>query len=277
MNIADLKDINKYPIIDSFNLEDIFDMEYIDDKYRSKYFDHYKYNGIGVPRVTHILDACIDHSGLMHWAAKLGEQEMARVRRESLDVGSIVHEMIDNYLINGTDLELDSRIPKSYIDKIMTAYNNFKKWNKRLNDLGFYIEEVIAIELPVVCHLYGGTIDAILKINSKVYIVDFKTSKVITHEYILQTSSYYWMVNNGYAPIDIPHIDGIGIIRVDKVKDQFEDLFLNENIPGQWEILNNYVIGWGAILSSYYNNINLRLMFSKYKKQYNFSEVISYE
>ena len=48
-----------------------------------------------------------------------------------------------------------------------------------------------------------------------IYIIDFKTSKQISYEYIIQTCAYMWLINNGFFP-EISHIDGVGIIRVDK-------------------------------------------------------------
>lgn len=253
-------------------LEDIFLLDNINE-YREKHFTVYKYDGREVPRVSEILKECIAKEFLVNWAARIGSKQMFLERKKATEIGSIVHEMIENYLLNNTDMNISFKVPQYYINPIKTAYNNFKDWVKYINSLGYYIEEIVAIEKQVSCPLYGGTIDCIMKINGKYYIVDFKTSKSISYEYIIQTCSYMWIVNNGYCP-DLPHIDGIGIIRIDKENKKFEDLFLNEHIPYQNQIINQYFDGFGHLLGSFYHNINMRLLFSSYKKNYCLEEVL---
>lgn len=246
-------------------LKDIFLLDSVEE-YR-KNFDVYNYNGLPVPRVSTILKECIAKEFLILWAAKLGKQQYAIEKNKATTIGSRVHEMVEHYLLTGTDLDISFKTAPSYMRMVNKSYNNFKNWLKYLNDNGYKIDKVIAIEIPVICPYYGGTIDMVATINGKNYIVDFKTSKSISYEYIIQTCAYMWAVNNGFCQ-DLPHIDGIGIIRIDKEKDKFEDLFLNENIPMQADILNQYFIGFGSLLSSYYNNINMKYLFSKYKSQY---------
>ena len=82
-----------------------------------------------------------------------------------------------------------------------------------------------------------------------------------------------WVVNNGYCS-GLPHIDGIGIIRVDKEEKKFEDLFLNEHIPSQKEIIDQYQNGFGYLLGSFYHNINMKMLFSSYKKEYLIEEAL---
>lgn len=182
--------------------------------------------------------------------------------------------MIENYLLTGNDLNLSYKIVPNYIKSVNIAYNNFKLWVDNINNLGYKIEKILATEQEVTCPYYGGTIDCIMEINGATYIIDFKTSKQISYEYIIQTCAYMWLINNGFFP-EISHIDGIGIIRVDKEKEgKFEDLFLNEHIPYQKEIIDQYIRGFGSLLNSYYNNINMKILFSNYKKSYNFEETI---
>ena len=271
--IESILDKEKYPLLENTNLEDVFFMDTLDDKYREKNFDYYNFNGLPVPRVSHILKECIGKEYLMIWAAKLGYKEMIAARNKATTIGSFVHEMIEHYLLHGEDLDISYKVSPYYLPQIMIAYNNFKDWVIYINSLGFFIEEIIAIEYVVVCPLYGGTIDCILRINGKVYIIDFKTSKQISYEYILQTCSYMWIINNGYYP-NLPYIDGIGIIRIDKESKKFEDLFLNNHIPEQKNIIDYYINAFSALLSSYYNNINVKQLFSRYKKIYKIEEVL---
>lgn len=255
-------------------LQDIFLLDNISDEYRSKNFDTYKFNGIPVPRVSNILKECISKEFLISWAARLGTQQYMIEKNKATTIGTRVHEMIENYLLTGNDLNLSYKIVPNYIKSVNIAYNNFKLWVDNINNLGYKIEKILATEQEVTCPYYGGTIDCIMKINGAIYIIDFKTSKQISYEYIIQTCAYMWLINNGFFP-EISHIDGVGIIRVDKEKEgKFEDLFLNEHIPYQKEIIDQYIRGFGSLLNSYYNNINMKILFSNYKKSYNFEETI---
>lgn len=253
--------------IDIGNLHDVFLMDSITEERRRSSFDHYNYNGLPVPRVTTILQECIAKEFLIRWAARLGEQQYIEEKRKATITGTIVHDLIETYLKTGEDGEIYHK-DKNIRGYAIKAYSNFKKWLQYINSLGYFIEEIIAIEFPVVCPYYGGTIDCIARINGKVYIIDFKTSKSISYEYFIQTSSYMWAVNTYYQGI-LPHIDGIGIIRIDKEKEKFEDIFLNESIPTQKEIINQYIRGFGSILYAYYNNINMKYLYQDYKKNYN--------
>ena len=255
-------------------LQDIFLLDNISDEYRSKNFDTYKFNGIPIPRVSNILKECISKEFLISWAARLGTQQYMIEKNRATTIGTRVHEMIENYLLTGNDLNLSYKIVPNYIKSVNIAYNNFKLWVDNINNLGYKIEKILAIEQKVTCPYYGGTIDCIMKINGAIYIIDFKTSKQISYEYIIQTCAYMWLINNRFFP-EISHIDGVGIIRVDKEKEgKFEDLFLNEHIPYQKEIIDQYIRGFGSLLNSYYNNINMKILFSNYKKSYNFEETI---
>lgn len=262
--------MNEENILDWSSVEDI---ALLDDNYRNNNFDTYFYNGIGVPRVSNILKECINKEYLIKWAGRVGIKEMEAQQTKACTIGSMVHEKIENFLLTGTDKNVSYKVPKDYNQYIEKAYNNFKNWYNNLHSMGYVIEQIYATEKQVICPYFGGTIDCVMRINGKNYIVDFKTSKSISHEYIIQTCSYMWIVNNGYCP-DLPHIDGVAIIRVDKNTDKFEDLFLNENINNQRHIIEQYMVGFGALLKSFYNNINMKLLYSQYKKEYNIYDTL---
>ena len=271
--VENLLNKDKFPLIENMPLEDLLLLDTINESYREKNFNVYNFYGMGVPRVSQILKECINKEYLLMWAAKIGQKEMFAVKNKATKIGTIVHEMIENFLINGNDLDVSYKCSPMFMDEILRAYSNFKDWIIYIESMGYKIEEIIALEKVVVCPLYGGTVDCIMKINGRVYLVDFKTSKQISYEYIIQVCSYMWIINNGYVP-DIPYIDGIGIIRIDKEKRKFEDLFLNNHIPYQRDIINQYYLGFGSLLSCFYNNINMKLLFSDYVKNYKIEEVI---
>ena len=252
MEMINLSDTDKYPAISS-DMENIFNLKYINDPKNQNNLGYYEFEGRPVPRVSHILDFCGDKSWLIDWAGTIGKRRADDIKEKALYTGSQVHEMIEYWLKNRKHLYNNKFKGSDSISKsIYTAYNNFLSWEKQLNLSGYYIEEVVGSEIPLVCPYFGGTCDMIVRINGAYYVIDFKTSKRLSSNYILQVSIYYWMINNGYCK-KIDHVNGVGLIRVDKTKrDTFEDLFLNEFIPYQNESLRYYIFTFGAYLNAWY-------------------------
>ena len=109
-----------------------------------------------------------------------------------------------------------------------------------------------------------------MKINGLYYIIDFKTSKVISNEYLVQAAAYMWIINQGYTP-NLPHISGIGIIRVDKKKlNNFTELFINEFHYDGAVFIDNLYKCFASYLEAYYRTINIDALSARYiKAEYN--------
>ena len=210
----------------------------------------YNYNGIPIPRMTEILKDCIGKDYLINYALRC--KNYHEESNQVLFIGTTVHEMIDDFLLHG-EAEFGSNlyINEDVFRKIYKAYNNFKRWyNDKLAE-GYKIE-VLEIEKTTVNPWFGGTIDCIMKMTppgskkSYNYIVDFKTSSKIAIDYLVQTYGYMWSVNWYNQFVDnktYPHIDGIGIIRIDKKSKTYEDLFLrvDRNFNDMININNAFV------------------------------------
>ena len=150
--------------------------------------------------------------------------------------------------------------------------NNYPPGNP-LHDNGFIIEEVVGLEITVVCPWYGGTIDGIFKINGLYYIVDFKTSKSISYQYLIQTAAYMWIINNGYCP-ELPNIDGIGIIRVDKrYIGGYEDLFMNSYNEYQNYMINQFQMAFCSYVDTFYRTIHTNNLIAQYDADYNINNL----
>lgn len=252
------------------------------EEYRSK-FDYYSYNNIGVPRTTQIIKQATDQTRLINWAMSCNYNKAKNIRDKATKVGTVVHEKIENYLkylINGSSdtedlyLPIEDFLPSDYCKAIDTAYNNFKYWINRINCFGIRIEDIYATELTITTPWYGGTIDCIMKINGAWYIVDFKTSSYIDYSYLIQAAAYMWATNNNYYQ-SAPHIDGIGIIRVDKNnKGKFDDLFLNNFKPEDARIIDQYQKCFFSYLETYYRNINVNYISSQYIHNYDIKNVL---
>ena len=221
----------------------------------------YTNRDVAVPRVSHILRQCRDSDGLIQWAANIGRRKYDYYRDKALNIGTLVHEIIDEYLIarynNHTEYTVDyANIEEDYRSSVYNCFENFKLWESNLNKNGFFVEEVVGLEIPVTCPWYGGTIDGIVKINGAYYIIDFKTSKKISPEYLLQTSAYMWIINNRYVD-GLPIINGIGIIRVDKQKyGVINDLFISNFTAEQSAMITNYQKCFMSYVDSFYRTIN---------------------
>ena len=264
--------------VDDRLLESDYIQEAIASMQNKDSFATYVYGDRSVPRVSNIFKRCIGNEGLLYWAAKLGTKNMYVEKKKATTIGSVVHEMIEYNLLNNKDMDpADSEYGASiYFDdlrSIMNAYGNYKRWRSDLELNGNHIDRIIFTEKPVVCPFFGGTIDLVAVINGGVYIVDWKTSKQISTQYIMQVCAYRWMVNNGYCP-ELAHVDGIGIVRLDKSKTSYEEFFLNENIPYQNEQLYQYTAAFGSLLNEYYNLLNTDYLYNNYK--YSLGDVISY-
>lgn len=248
------------------NLEDIFSLNHIEDKYKEKYWTVYNYQGKPIPRVSQILTDGIYKPFLTTWAAKVGEKKMKETRDTALLIGSRVHEMIEYYLKTNKVKDVSYKTAPMYMKSIQKAFHNFQSWIEKLHKYGCKIDHVYAIEQPVSCPYYGGTVDCIAQINGANYILDWKTSKRIDYSYIIQTIAYMICINQGYVK-DLPHIDGIGIVRVDKESDSYQDFFLNYFIPEQKAMIDEYIKGFGFILGSFYHKLDMEQLFYKYKKE----------
>ena len=255
---------------------DILELEGVSE-FRNDNCNYYTYNDTPVPRVSHILQQCRDSNWLIQWAANIGRRKYDYYTEKALTVGTIAHEIIDEYLkikynaptqgftyMNKNFHVNYDLIEFEYRDQVFNVVENFKNWEKGLSAYNTYIDEVIAIELPVVCPWYGGTVDAILRINGAVYLCDFKTSKSINPEYLLQVSAYKWIIDNGYIS-GIPHIDGVGILRMEKSRiTSVDDLFINDfDIHGH-NMIVNYTQCFFAYLEAYYRTININYITKQY-------------
>ena len=178
-----------------------YDLEY-DDKAHS-----YKVEGIKVPSVTRVVDGCFPKD-LTHWALSIGQEEYDKVISEALEVGNDTHQWIEHYIKYGHACTE----PEDYISK---SVNAFLDWTTEYNP------EWVDAERKIYCdkYKYAGTVDAVAKINGRVCVIDFKTSKKVYKPYHLQVTAYAQAIKR---------MDGLRrwplgmILRLDKETGEFE-------------------------------------------------------
>ena len=168
----------------------------------------YKVEGIKVPSVTRVVDGCFPKH-LVDWALSIGEEEYHRVIDEALEIGNYTHEWIERYISEGHNyFGMDEPGNNNSIEAFLAWEEEFKP-------------EWIDAERKIYCdkYKYAGTVDAVAKINGRVCVIDFKTSKKIYKPYHLQVTAYAQAIKR---------IDGFGrwplgiILRLDKETGEYE-------------------------------------------------------
>ena len=166
--------------------------------------------GNPVPSVTTVLSKTSNKSdGIDQWRARVGNEEAERIIKLSTDIGSAVHEAIENYLNNTLwdkfEDSLDQKIAKRISQKFI---------KDGLND----ISEIWGLEVGLILdNLYAGTADCVGIYKNKESIIDFKTAKKIKkrewiEDYFLQCCAYA----NAHNVMFSTKIEQLVILMVDR-------------------------------------------------------------
>ena len=215
---------------------------------------HYKIGDLKpLPSVTTVLGAMTDSSGLDAWRERVGNVEADRIGKFSANRGSIMHQMIEYFLISmkptreGRLKDAQKKIIKFVEHEGMTD-EEFKVGRKLF--FNFYnaktfdmIKDIVSIEETLFCLRaggYAGRVDTIYRNHSGgIIISDYKsTNKPKKLEwidkYFLQAAAYYiayWEMT-GVKPADCeiwfsvensdePQIYKMGHERIKKFGHQF--------------------------------------------------------
>lgn len=182
-----------------------YDLDYDDNAHS------YKVDGIKVPSVTRVVDGCFPKN-LTDWALSIGEEEYHKIIDEALDIGNYTHEWIERYINEQPFYEKGT---KGFNATTNPSIDAFLRWEVKYNP------EFIDAERKIYCDRfkYAGTVDAVAKINGRVCVIDFKTSKKIYKPYHLQVTAYAQAIKR---------IDGLRqwplgmILRLDKETGEYE-------------------------------------------------------
>lgn len=139
------------------------------------------------PSVTTILSSIPDQ-GLLDWRERVGEEEATRLTTEAADIGSKMHDMLEQYLRSGRLITL-----KEKDDNSKLAYRLYNLIRLR----GFKgVSEIWGIETALYfSNLYAGRTDLVGVYKDKPTIIDFKTSNFYRNDemlkkYKMQISAY---------------------------------------------------------------------------------------
>jgi hypothetical protein len=169
-----VKNKYEYPILERVDMET--GRHYLDS------------NNKAVPSVTTILSGTSkSKDGLIQWRNRVGEEEADRVIKQSTDIGTAVHEAIENYLNgkswNNFEETHDQLLAKKISDKF-------------INDGLKGITDIWGLEVGLLLdNLYAGTADCVGEYEGIPTLIDFKTAKKIKkrewiEDYFLQGCAY---------------------------------------------------------------------------------------
>ena len=168
---------------------------------------------------------------LMKWAVNQSIKgiDPFKFTGEAADIGTTAHFLCECY-INNWEPDLTEVSEKDQI-KARMAFSAFLQWEKEQIDLEYVKTEV---QLASDKYDYGGTIDLIAKINNKLCLIDFKTSKYFYTEHFCQVAAYKELYEEKFPN---EKIERCYILKINKETGEFEDKKLTQyKIDKGWEI-----------------------------------------
>lgn len=157
-----------------------------------------------VPSVTTIGDAYPKGPEYFNWLKKVGE-DADSIRNEAGRRGSVVHELTERYDA-GDEISLLG--DNGRIDFKLSEWSMFERYvdfRKR------YKFDVIYSEMNMISKKLGfaGTLDRVICMNGKNYLIDIKTSNAIYPFYWLQLAAYKKLL---IESTKMETIDDVGIL-----------------------------------------------------------------
>ena len=153
---------------------------------------HYRLNdGSFCPSVTTVLGCLAKGDGLMEWSNSLGFKGLRY--KEHLDslarTGTLAHAKIEADL-RGTAAPDETGYTEEEQRGAFASHFHFRAWRRTHEVRALALERVFVSEALRV----GGTVDAILEVDSQPIIVDFKTSAKPYLSHFLQLAAYQALV-----------------------------------------------------------------------------------
>ena len=225
-----INDKFKYPIL-----------ERLDTDIGRHYLDS---NNKPVPSVTTVLSGTSkSKDGLIQWRNRVGEEEADRIIKQSTDIGTAVHEAIENYLNGKSWNNFEETHDQLLAQKIS---------NKFIKDGLKGITDIWGLEVGLVLdNLYAGTADCVGEYEGIPTLIDFKTAKKIKkrewiEDYFLQGCAYA----NAHNVMFGTKIEQIVILMVDR-NDIFQEFIVR---PTEFNFLTRK---WKNRLIEFNNKYNV--------------------
>ena len=174
-------------------------------------------DGTRIPGTTTIISASLgwNKGALMHWAWTEGKEgrHYRETREAAADAGTLAHAMVEAK-IKGEPVMVPPGADEATIRLATLSFDAFQEWfeGSRL--------ELVETEMHLVSveHRFGGTPDAVGRLKGQLALLDWKTSKAIYSDYLIQLAAYEHLWN---ANRDEQITGGIHICRFDKTTGGF--------------------------------------------------------
>jgi len=155
-------------------------------------------NGTRVPGVTTVISTSLGWSkgALMYWAWSQGKEglDYRETQRTAADAGTMAHAMVEARIHERVFVPPPGVDPHQ-VDLATLAFGAFEEWFQ-----GSRIE-LLETEMHLVSqtHRFGGTPDAVGRIKGACTLLDWKTSRGIYADYLIQLAAYahLWNENRG--------------------------------------------------------------------------------
>lgn len=171
--------------------------------------------GIRIPSVTQVI-GCLDKPALYTWYGKYGNEECNKIKMDSANFGTAVHNHIDQYITKQTPKPVE--YPEGVdVEMVLKCFSNFKDWYDQSG------MEVISAEPEDAVYSkrynFQGTWDFIGTRKGIMLPADWKTSNQLYPTVGLQLAAYAQLYgeNQGWSDSEIfkKFPDGLGV-RIDK-------------------------------------------------------------
>jgi hypothetical protein len=186
-------------------------------------------SGERVPSVTTVLGRFKDSGGLIAWAHRLGLEgkDYRQVRDEAANAGTLAHAAIEKWINGAEEPLVDAAdetpgVTAEIILKAKSGFNAFLMWANQTKLKVVAQEEALVSEK----HRFGGCLDAVLEIDGKLSLGDWKTSNRLYRDYLCQIAAYgeLWNENHPDKPID----GGFHLCRFSKDHADFDHRYFSE-------------------------------------------------
>lgn len=200
---------------------------------------YYNKDGQPVPRVTEILSAMMHSDALMYWANNLGFRGIGyrSALNKASTIGTEAHNTIEKFLRGKLKADNISNTP----------FKGFYLWYNNLVELGYDLE-IVGIEVKLTCKWFGGTYDMLMRINGRLFLIDFKTSNHVTEKYFLQLAAYRYMLKEQGI-----RIDGVIVLQLSKETPAYNEYLLDFSVPSHYLFIEDCTRTFLSLVYAYYN------------------------
>jgi hypothetical protein len=159
---------------------------------------------------------------LLKWQAREFREgrDPEEQRDMAAEAGTLAHQMVENHILRQLDLPIDELDIFEYdpeqIERARNAFEQFLKWETEVGPVWISTEAKLVSEDWQI----GGTMDGEAMIDGDHVLVDFKTSKGLYPDHIVQVAGFYKRMFEELNPDK--SIDYCIVLRIDREAEVFE-------------------------------------------------------